>query len=275
LPLAVGLILAAVLPLFRFTLAMERYIFVEADYVPITLYLLPVLLLLVISGMESVARMAKLLLIPGVTALSVTLLLASPAFDTCHLLPLFSPGYSAFLEQTEAALFRFLPPGIALLAAGRACQGRGCPMDGIRRGLLLGGFGAFLLHFGLGLTFFGPDMASMSAPVYCMTMAARQERIGLRLDVLVLFLWVMTGLVASAFYTYGAALLLCRAAGVEDLRPTGALLTLLVMGLVLLFNLDSDDILSFVRLSYRQGHWLLLLPSVLIGGRSLLVRRHT
>ena len=273
LPLVLGLVLAAVLPLFRFTLAMERYIFVEAAYEPIVLYLLPVLLLMVLCGMECVARMAKLLAVPGALALIMTLLLASPAFDIGHLFPLFSPGFFAFLEQTSQALFRFLPPGVALFVTGRGCQGRQNTMDGVRRGLALGGLGAFWMHLGLGLTFFGPDMASLSSPVYCMTMAARQERLGLRLDVLVLFLWVMTGLVATAFYTYAAALLLSRVTGVEDVRPMGALLTLLVMGLVLLFNFDSDVILGFVRLIYRQGHLLFLIPLGLILARSLLQRR--
>ena len=129
------------------------------------------------------------------------------------------------------------------------------------------------MHLGLGLTFFGPDMASLTAPVYCMTMAARQERMGLRLDVLVLFLWVMTGLVAAAFYAYAAALLLCRMMGVEDVRPIGSLLVLLVMGLVLLLNFDSDVILGFARLVYRQGYLLFLLPLGLLWGRSLLIRR--
>ena len=260
LPLILGLLLSAVLPLFRFTLAMERYLFVEADYVPIALYLLAVLLMLVLSGMECVARMAKLMAVPGLIALSMTLLLAAPAFDGSHLYPLFSPGFSAFWDQTLEALFRFLAPGLALLAAGRGCQGQDHLMGGVRRGLLLGGAGAFCLQLGLGLTFFGPDMASLTAPVYCMTMAARQERMGLRLDVLVLFLWVMTGLVAAALYAYAAALLLCRVTGGEDVRPVGALLVLFVMGLVLLFNFDSDAILSTVRLIYRRGYLLFLLP---------------
>ena len=273
LPLIGGLLLSAVLPLFRLTLAMERYIFVEADYVPIMLYLLPVLLLMVLPGMECLGRMAKLLWAFGAAALAMTLLLASPAFDFSHLFPLFSPGFGAFLEQAAWALFRFLPPGLALLTAGRACQGPGNAMAGVRRGLLLGGGGAALLHFGLGLTFFGPDMASLTAPVYCMTMAARQERLGLRLDMLVLFLWVMTGLVAAAFYTYAAALLICRTGGVEDVRPVGALLVLGLMGTVLLFNFDSGAVLSVVRLIYRQGHLLLLVPMGLLLVRSLPVRR--
>lgn len=273
LPVVLGLVLSAALPLFRFTLAMERYIFVAADYVPIVLYLLPVLLLLVLCGMECVGRMAKLLAVPGALALVLTLLLASPAFELSHLFPLFSPGFPAFLEQTAQALFRFLPPGMALIVVGKGCQGRRNTAAGVRRGLLLGGLGAFGMHLGLGLTFFGPDMASLSSPVYCMTMAARQERLGLRFDVLVLFLWVMTGLVAAAFHTYAAALLLCRATGVEDLRPVGALLALGVMGLVLLFNFDSDAILAFVRLVYRQGQWLFLIPLGLILVRSLLQRR--
>ena len=274
-PLILGLVLAAALPLFRFTLAMERYIFVEADYVPIVLYLLPVVFLLVLSGMECVARMAKLLLIPGALALGTTLLLAAPAFDPSHLFPLFGPGFFTFLQQTGEAMFRFLPPGLALFCVGRGCQRPVFAMDGVRRGLILGGLGAFLLHLGLGLTFYGWDMPALSAPVYCMTMAARQDRWGLRLDVLVLFLWVMTGLVAAAFYLYAASLLLCRMAGVEDVRPIGALTVLLGMGSVLLFNFDSDGILAVVRMAYQQGYLLLLLPMALLWGRSLWERRRS
>lgn len=275
LPLVVGLVLSAALPLFRFTLAMERYIFVEADYVPIILYLLPVLLLLVLRGMECVGRMAKLLLLPGALAWLLTLLLASPAFALYHLFPLFSPCFSTFLDQTGSALLRFLAPGLALLVAGRGCQGQENARKSVDLGLLLGGAGAFSLHLGLGLTFFGPDMASLSAPVYCMTMAARQERLGLRLDMLVLFLWVATGLVAAAFYLYAAALLLCRTMAVEDIRPVGALLVLLCMGLVLLFNFDSDQVLFAVRLVYRWGYLLLLAPLGLLWGRSLFRRRRS
>lgn len=273
LPFTLGLVLAAALPLFRFSLAMERYIFVEAAYEPIVLYLLLVLLPMVLSGMECIARMAKLLLAPGVLAIILTLLLAAPAFDTSHLFPLFSPGFSAFLTQSSQALFRFLPPGVALYAVGRGCQGRENIRCGVRRGLLLGGLGAAGMLFGLGLTFFGPDMASLSAPVYCMTMAARQERLGLRLDMLVLFLWVMTGLAVAAFYTYAGALLLCRALRVEDIRPVGALLALGVVSLVLLFNFDSDGVLAFVRLAYRQGHLLFLLPMGLLMVQALIHRR--
>ena len=273
LPLVAGLVLSAALPLFRFTLAMERYIFVEADYVPIVLYLLPVLLLLVLRGMECVGRMAKLLLLPGALAWLLTLLLASPAFALYHLFPLFSPCFSTFLDQTGSALLRFLAPGLALLVAGRGCQGQGNARKSVDLGLLLGGAGAFSLHLGLGLTFFGPDMASLSAPVYCMTMAARQERLGLRLDMLVLFLWVATGLVAAAFYLYAAALLLCRTMAVEDLRPVAALLVLLCVGLVLLFNFDSDEVIFAVRLIYRWGYLLLLAPLGLLWGRSLFLRR--
>ena len=256
-PLILGLLLAAVLPLFRLTLAMERYIFVEADYVPIALYLLPVLLLLSLKGMECVARVAKLLALPVALALCVTLGLASPAFRLYHLCPLFSPGFPAFLTQTGEALFRFLPAGIALCVVGRGCQGQRHLSGGVGRGLLLGGAGSFLMQLGLGLTFFGPDMAGMAAPVYCMTMAARQERMSLRLDVLVLFLWLMGALVAAGFYVYAASLLLCQGAGVEDIRPVSGLLTLLVLLALLLFNFDSERVLRVVRLIYRQG-WLLL-----------------
>lgn len=273
LPLVLGLALAAALPLFRFTLAMERYIFVEADYVPIALYLLFVLLMMVLSGMETVARMAKLMLIPGVLALGATLLLAWPAFDSRHLFPLFSPGFSAFLTQTLEALFRFLGPGLALLTVGHGCQGQRHARDGVCRGLLLGGGGAVGMQLGMGLTFFGWDMAALSAPVYCMTMAARQERMGLRFDVLVLFLWVTTGLVTAAFYAYAAALLVCRMTGVKDIRPIGALVVLAVMGLVLLFNFDSEVVLGLVRRIYAQGYLLFLLPLGLLLVRALFFRR--
>ena len=60
---------------------------------------------------------------------------------------------------------------------------------------------------------------------------------------------------------------------VEDLRPVGALLVLLCMGLVLLFNFDSDEVLFAVRLVYRWGYLLLLVPLGLLWGRSLFLRR--
>ncbi|MBQ3160037.1 MAG: hypothetical protein IJC00_06195, partial [Clostridia bacterium] len=236
--------------------SMERYIFVEADYVPVALYLLPVLLLLVLRGMECVARMAKLLAIPGAVALIMTLYLASPAFHIHHLYPLFSPGFSAFLTQTGEALFRFLPAGTALCVAGKGCQGQGHLSGSVRRGLLLGGVGSTAMQLGLGLTFFGPDIAGMAAPIFCMTMAARQERMSLRLDMLVLFLWLMAGLVAAGFYVYAAALLLCQTAGIQDIRPVGGLLVLGAIGMLLLCNFDSERILNVVRLVYHGG-WLL------------------
>jgi len=79
--------------------------------------------------------------------------------------------------------------------------------------------------------------------------------------------------VAAAFYTCAGALLLCRTMGVEDVRPVGALLTLLVAGAVLLFNFDSDEVLAFVRSAYRRGHLLFLLPMGLLIARSLFRRR--
>ena len=260
LPLVAGLVLSAALPLFRFTLVMERYIFVEADYVPIVLYLLPVLLLLVLRGMECVARMAKLLAIPGAVALIMTLYLASPAFHIHHLYPLFSPGFSAFLTQTGEALFRFLPAGMALCVAGKGCQGQGHLSGSVRRGLLLGGAGSTAMQLGLGLTFFGPDIAGMAAPIFCMTMAARQERMSLRLDMLVLFLWLMAGLVAAGVYVYAAALLLCQTAGIQDIRPVGGLMVLGIVGMLLLCNFDSERILNVVRLVYHGGWLLFLVP---------------
>ena len=64
-------------------------------------------------------------------------------------------------------------------------------------------------------------------------------------------------------------------AGVEDVRPIGALTVLLGMGSVLLFNFDSDGILAVVRMAYQQGYLLLLLPMALLWGRSLWERRRS
>ena len=118
-------------------------------------------------------------------------------------------------------------------------------------------------------------MAMFSSPVYCMTMAARQDRMGLRLDVLVLFLWVMTGLAAAAFYLYAAALLVCRIAKAEDIRPIGAMLVLGSMSMVLLFNFDSDAVLFCIRLAYRWGYLLFVLPLGTAWVRSLLQGRQS
>lgn len=269
--LMLGFALCALLPLFRFTLAMERYIYVEADYVPMGAWMLPVLLLLVCLGMECIARTGKLMVISALISLVLTLALASPAFALHHLYPLFSPGWNAFLRQTLEATARFLPPGLGLLVVARGCQGLIHARKSLTVGLLLGGIGAVGMQLGVGLTFFATDLKEVSAPIYCMTMAARQERLALRLDVLVLFLWVLCGLVAAGFCIYGAALLFCALFHVQDIRPAGALWVLLVCGLLLLVNLDAAPIQTATAAVYSWGYWLFLLPvlGMLLMGRKV------
>ena len=272
LPISALLLLAAVLPLFRFVLVMNRFIFVESDYVDIVMYFLPVLLVLSILGMETIARVSRLLALPVIVAFLFVFYVASPAYGAYHLYPLLSSGLGELLLQSLQSVFRFLPATLSLAIVGKGCQGVQYVSKCGKTGLLWGGLLSCACQLFLGLTFFASDLAEMSAPFYRLIMAVRYDIVVIRLDVVLLLLWVMTGLVAASFYVYAASLLFVQVFKIGDIRPVSGLSAALVSAAVLLLHFDSEEIAAATEWIYLYAFALLLLP-VLLGIFASLVRK--
>lgn len=259
------LVFSAALPNLQMLFAMDRYVFEGADYPVIAAYQLGAVVLLCVLGMEGIARTGRLLLLPAVAGVGLAVFLASPAFGWHHLFPLLGAGMEALLLQSLQALLRFLPPVLALCAVGEGCQGQNCLKESGLIGLWSGGLGAVLMQLVLGLSCYSWDISRLSVPMYRMTMATRYDAVTVRLDVTVLFLWVVCALGTGAYYVYAGSLLFCKSTGLQDIRPVGAGLSGLSLGLMLLLHLDGGRPEDLGAWLYQWGWAPAAVPAVLGG----------
>lgn len=257
------LVLSAALPNVQLLSAMNRYVFEGAEEGQIALYQLVALLLMTLLGMEAVARTGRLLALPGVVSVGLAIFLASPAFGLYHLFPLLGAGMQTLLLQSLQSLLRFLPPVLALSIVGEGCQGRDCLKRSGLVGLLTGGLLAVLMQLALGLSCYSWDIARLPIPLYHMTMATRYDAVTVRLDVTVLFLWVVCALGAGAFYLYAGSYLLCKMAGLGDIRPVGTGLCALAATLGLLLHSGGTYMETLATGIYNWGWALGALPVAL------------
>lgn len=267
------LVLSATLPNLQLLSAMNRYVFEGADHRQIAVYQLGAWLLLVLPGMESVARTGRLLALPGILSVGLALFLASPAFGWYHLFPLLGAGMEELLLQSLQALLRFLPPVLALCAVGEGCQGQSSLQKSGMAGLLTGGLLGVLMQIALGLSCYSWEISRLPIPLYRITMATRYDAVTVRLDVTVLFLWVVCALCAGAFYLYAGSLLLCRMTGLEDIRPPAAGLCALGTGLGLVLHSGGTVMEGVTAELYTRGWLLAVVPVGLVLGGSLFRRK--
>lgn len=270
--LLVLLVLSAALPNVQLLSAMNRYVFEGAEEGQIALYQLGAVLLMTWLGMETIARTGRLLALPGVISVGLALFLASPAFGLYHLFPLLGAGMEELLLQSLQSLLRFLPPVLALCIVGEGCQGRDCLKQSGLTGLLTGGLLAVLMQLALGLSCYSWDIAQLPIPLYRMTMATRYDAVTVRLDVTVLFLFVVCALGAGAFYLYAGSLLLCRMTGLGDIRPVGAGLCALAATLGLLLHGGGMHMETLAAGIYNCGWTLAAVPVALVLMGSMLRR---
>lgn len=270
--LLVLLVLSAALPNVQLLSAMNRYVFEGAEEGQIALYQLGAVLLMTWLGMEAIARTGRLLALPGVVSVGLALFLASPAFGLYHLFPLLGAGMQALLLQSMQSLLRFLPPVLALCIVGEGCQGRDCLKRSGLVGLLTGGLLAVLMQLALGLSCYSWDIAQLPIPLYRMTMATRYDAVTVRLDVTVLFLFVVCALGAGAFYLYAGSYLLCKMTGLGDIRPVGAGLCALATMLGLMLYGGGTYMESLAAGIYNWGWLLGAVPVALMLTGSMLRR---
>lgn len=256
------LCLAAALPLLQLLIALSQFVFVDAEYVNICLYFLIPILLLVRFGMETLVRSGRLILPVVLFGTLFALLTGAPAYRTFRLYP-FSAAPSTMLGQTFGAALRFLPSVLLLLICADGLQGvknvRFCG----RVGLTVAGVVTALTKLCLGLSYSYADLRGMSAPLYRLILEVRTEDPALRADRLIMFVWVMGGLLAAAGYLYGAGLLFARSFRVGDVRPVGAALSCTAVLTVLSLFCSMERSVALLKWLYRYGWIAAAAPLVL------------
>lgn len=235
-----ALLLGATLPGMRFIRAMTDFIYVEAEPARIALYCVPCLAALSMLGMETLTRTARVLLPLTLAAAAFGLGSDVPLYRFYRLYPLLSDGMR-LVQQSAVSLLRFLPVVLLLLSCARGAQG----WRNVRRagtvGMLLGGALTVVAELCLGMSYRYTELRELSAPLYRLMLEIDTDNASVRLDRVVLFVWTMAALFASACAVYGAALLTVECFSLRDVRPFAMLFAAAVVTAALVLR-EADDL---------------------------------
>ncbi len=268
-----GLLLMALLPLTQHLHALTQYVYVDAKQVALCLYFLPCLAVLGWLGMETIARTCRLVLPFFLVALLLALWMGHSQYALFRLFPFPGDSAAGIARQSVSALFRFFTPLLALLTIGSATQCVQNLRTAGRIGLLAGGGLAAVAQFFLGMMFQHTELQSQIAPLYRFLSEVCSDTPLVRSERMLLFVWVIAGLLVAAFYVYAAALLFAKLYGVGDIRPIAFLFSTLTVSVLLLLHYDSSETVHVLQWLFQNGWCLVVAPILLLLPFGLFKRR--
>jgi len=230
---AVVLIAAAALPLTRMLFVLHRFIFVEAGADQIAIYLLLALFPLVWLGLESVGRTAKLLCLPVVLSYFLMMCLGLPDYEIYRLYPLLGGDLSSFALIFGISLLCFLAPLSLLLVCGRGMHGIWNVKRNGTVAVVLSATVSVLLQLAIGTAFSYRQLRRIDAPIYQLLLSVRGGT-QLRLDKILLSIWMMAMFLGASGLIYASSLQLCHTFRIRDIRPIGSACVVLCVTLALL-----------------------------------------
>ncbi|MEG1524008.1 MAG: GerAB/ArcD/ProY family transporter [Clostridia bacterium] len=257
------LIYSAIMPLDRLLIILCRYVFIETTAQQVMLYMTACVVLLAWMGLEIIARTAKILVGVIVLAFFVAFLIAIPAYEVYRLYPLLGNGLGSTFLLGLTGIARFFPGVLALLICGVGVQGLNSAATGANAGILGGGLLTVGSQLCLGMTYPASLLATMHAPMYRLTMSVKTGSSYLRTDKLLLFFWMMAGLLVGGFYAYTGALLYAGTAYMRDIRPAAAAVGLSIGALTLIGYLQFAWFESIMLFLHVYAWALLLLPPMM------------
>ena len=178
-------------------------------------------------------------------------------------------GILSILDESRCVSINVLPALLCILINGKGLGAEKCMRKSMFISCIIGMALLFAVQLCIGLSFGYEELQSLYTPLYRIDMILIKEGYYLRFDKLILFLCLVGGLIAAAFYLYSGALLAMELSGASDIRPgivTGAAL---LSGIICLqfssVNKQFTEILCFVG---EYGFFVILGISVLIGAAS-------
>lgn len=261
--LCVLLLVAAASVLSRFSLMLSRFVYPDAAEWQILAYLIPASFLPAWFGLEGVGRAARLFLWFILAMLLGALVMAAYNYELHRLAPFLGDGTPHLLDMGVRNSLLFFPALIGLLVVARGVHGTvAARRAGYGAGIVAGVLSA-LCQLCLGMTYPYSDLAQMHSPMYRITMNFRTGGYFPRLDKLLLFGWVLSGMLASGYYIYTAALLFAESFAQEDIRPTVVAFSALAGALSLLLHVEAAFVESVVSVLSVYG-WIIAIAPVML-----------
>ncbi len=260
---AVLLLLAAAAVLSRFSLMLGRFIYPEASECQILAYLVFAAFLPAWLGLEGIGRTARLFIWMLLAALFGALAMAAYNYEPHRLAPYLGDGTANLINLGARGVLLFFPALLGLLIAARGVHGTTAAKRAGYGAGIAAGVVSSLCQLCLGMTYPYRDLAQMHSPMYRITMNFRTAGYFPRLDKLLVFGWVLSGILAGGYYIYTAALLFAEAFHQEDIRPAVAVFSACVGGLALLMHVE----IGFVEQTgaFLSGYgWIVVTAPVLV-----------
>lgn len=231
--LSASLLFNAFVLLLRFATIIHSYIFVESDYIGVALWIFLPVLSLSLFGFETLGRMAKIF---GVALLVLFLLgfvSATDGFSVHRLYPLFGDGAYNIAISSFKNSYKFIPAFIAPLVLSKGING----VKTVKKSVIIGSIFAVLLSFitqlVIGLTYEYTSLSNMYFPLCRLNMSLQNEDYFMRTDRIGVFIWLVAGVIAIAYYVYAAGFIFCKKTGTRDIRPCIVCFMIILSSLVL------------------------------------------
>lgn len=213
------LVFCAAALLSRFSLMLGRFVYPDASEWQVLLYPLAAAFALAWLGLESIGRMSRLFAWVLLISILGSMALASYNYEPYRLAPFLGDGFDHMAGMALRNVALYFPGMLSLLVLARGVHGfTAAKRAGYGAGIAAGVLGS-LCQICLGMTYTYQDLALMHSPMYRLTMSFRSGGYYPRLDLLLLMGWVISGILATGFYLYAAALLFTEAFAQEDIRP--------------------------------------------------------
>jgi len=255
------LILAAGAPTGRFLLMFSRFVFVEENNWRIMIYMVTAIVVLAWMGMEAIARTARILIWVLLGSVIVALIMAFPGYEWYRLEPVLGNGTGDILLQSLRGTYRFFAPLCSWLCLTKSAQ----KLEFTRKtgvyATASAGIFSSIVQFCLGLTYPYYELSVMHSPMYRITTMAEESSFQ-RLDVLLLFFWLVGSLLGAAFHTFAAALLFVRLFGQSDIRPAVVSVGIVMTMLALMGQFNIPWFENFGAFMADYGWIFMLLPFI-------------
>lgn len=255
------LILAAGAPTGRFLLMFSRFVFVEENNWRIMIYMVAAVVILAWMGMEAIARTSRILIWVLLGSVVVALIMAFPGYEWYRLEPMLGNGAKHIVLQSLQGTYRFFAPLCSWLCLTKSAQRLEFTKKAGVYAITSAGIFSSITQLCLGLTYPYYELSVMHSPMYRITTMAEESSFQ-RLDVLLLFFWLIGALLGAAFHTFAAALLFVRLFGQSDIRPAVVSVGIVMTMLALMGQFNIPWFEDFGAFMTTYGWIFMLLPFI-------------
>ena len=248
----------------KFINTMCGYFFQDSSYHSVGIYFFIAMLVLAWTGFETINRTAKVMGIIFIAAQILLFANSISSYEAYKIFPIAGDGTRSMLGFSYRSGVLFLPAFATALITTKGMHGTKNTIKNGARAMIIAVIICAASQILLGLSQTYLDLSKVYMPLYRMSMITGKENFIVRLDKIIIFIWLAAALLVGSYFLYSSSLLYCRAFKQKDIRPCSAIFCVMVLMLSLLSRSGLFMSFSWTRILNDYGTLLLGLPLIII-----------